>query len=66
MFCRCFALAQHASVRFDNVEEVEEGIRRVRIVPGERLERVLAVQEDDGVTTASEEMLGGGGAAGSG
>lgn len=48
---------------FDDVEEVEEGVRRVAVVAGERLEGELAVEEDDGVLPGSEEVLGGGGPA---
>ena len=46
-----------------DVEEVEEGVRRVRVVPAEGLQAELAVHEDDGVARL-EEVFGGRRAAG--
>lgn len=46
-----------------DLEEVEEGVRRVRVVAREREERVLAVHEDDRVVVL-EEIFGRGGTSG--
>jgi hypothetical protein len=43
----------------DNGKEVEERVGRVAVMARKRLERVLAVEEDDGVAPGAEEVLGG-------
>lgn len=50
----------------DDIKQIQEGVGRVGVVPRERLERVLPVQEDDGVTAGPEEVLGRRGASSSG
>lgn len=58
------ALGRRRVVALDDVQQVEERVGRVRVVPREGLQRVLSVQEDDGVPARAEEVLGGRGAAG--
>lgn len=42
----------------DDGEQVEKGVSRVRVVSRERLQRMLAMQEDNGVVAGAKEVLG--------
>ena len=41
-----------------NVEEVEEGVRGMGVVPAERLQTELPVHEDDGISGLEEVLCG--------
>ena len=60
---RVFQLGGGVVFVADNVEQVQERVHRMRVVSRKGLERVLPVQEDDGVLARPEEVLGRGGAA---